>query len=179
MPHRLLLAVPHQAEQPAAVRTESRLLGAGLIPLGTAVTAVAVLGPLVSGVLRYRTSPTSLNQIIGGDAAALAALAPRRTAREVEERVLHGHAASPWRRAGLRGLLPSVRPSHSSSRTGAADLSATLQVRCSGYRNSDSCARVSTPELSRAAGCTTASSPNSWTRTARQQPRGVSPLEQA
>ena len=61
-----------QTEQPAAVRTGSRLLGAGLILLGTAVAAVAVLGPLVSGVLRYRTSPTSPNQIIGGDAAALA-----------------------------------------------------------------------------------------------------------
>ncbi|GAA3927142.1 nitroreductase/quinone reductase family protein [Actinoplanes auranticolor] len=53
---------PQQKDQPAAVRTGSRLLGAGLILLGTAVAAVAVLRPLVSGLLRYRTSPTGLNQ---------------------------------------------------------------------------------------------------------------------
>ncbi len=44
-----------QTEQTATVRTGSGLLGAGLIFLGTAVAAVAVLGPLVSGVLRYRS----------------------------------------------------------------------------------------------------------------------------
>jgi hypothetical protein len=40
------------------------------------VAAVAVLGPLVFDVLRYRISPTSLNQIVGGDAAALTVVAP-------------------------------------------------------------------------------------------------------
>ncbi|SDS71137.1 hypothetical protein [Actinoplanes derwentensis] len=45
------------ADHHAAPRTGNRLLGAGLILLGTAVGAVAVLGPLVSGVLRYRSTP--------------------------------------------------------------------------------------------------------------------------
>ncbi|GIF23552.1 hypothetical protein BJ973_004161 [Actinoplanes tereljensis] len=59
-----------------ADQDRNRLLGAGLVLLGAAVAAVAVLGPFVSGVIRYRTSPTTLNQIIGGDAAALAVVAP-------------------------------------------------------------------------------------------------------
>jgi deazaflavin-dependent oxidoreductase (nitroreductase family) len=53
-----------QTDQPATVRTGSRLLGAGLILLGTAVATVAVLGPLVSGVLRYRRDqPTSVQYL--------------------------------------------------------------------------------------------------------------------
>ncbi|GAA4964246.1 nitroreductase/quinone reductase family protein [Actinoplanes utahensis] len=90
-----------QKDQPAAVRTGSRLLGAGLILLGTAVATVAVLGPLVSGVLRYRTSSTSLNQIIGGDAAALAVVAPVTVA--VGILALRGHPAAP-----LLALAPSI-----------------------------------------------------------------------
>ncbi|MBB2946384.1 hypothetical protein FB565_006152 [Actinoplanes lutulentus] len=86
---------------PAVVRTGSRLLGAGLILLGTAVATVAVLGPLVSGVLRYRTSPTSLNQIIGGDAAALAVVAPATIA--VGVLALRGHRAAP-----VLALAPSI-----------------------------------------------------------------------
>ena len=90
-----------QAEQPSAVRAPNRLLGAGLMLLGTAVAAVAVLGPLVSGVLRYRTSPTSLNQIIGGDAAALAVVAPVTVALWVL--ALRGHPAAP-----VLTLAPSI-----------------------------------------------------------------------
>jgi hypothetical protein len=54
----------------------TRWLGVGLILLGTVVAAVALLGPLVTGVIHYRTSATTLNQVIGGDAAALAIVAP-------------------------------------------------------------------------------------------------------
>lgn len=75
--------------------TASRLLGVGLVLLGTAVAAVAVLGPLVSGVLRYRTSPTSLHQIIGGDAAALAVVAPATVA--VGVLAIRGHPAATTR----------------------------------------------------------------------------------
>jgi hypothetical protein len=85
----------------AAVRPGRRLLGTGLILLGAAVAAVAVLGPLVSGVLRYRTSPTSLNQIIGGDAAALAVVAPAAVA--VGVLALRGHPAAP-----VLALAPSI-----------------------------------------------------------------------
>jgi hypothetical protein len=53
-----------------------RQLTAGLALLGTGVTAAAVLGPLVTGVLEYRTSELARNQIVGGDAAALVVVAP-------------------------------------------------------------------------------------------------------
>ncbi|MEV4280058.1 nitroreductase/quinone reductase family protein [Actinoplanes xinjiangensis] len=90
-----------QRNNPGAVRTGSRLLGTGLILLGTAVASVAMLGPLVSGVLRYRTSPTSLNQIIGGDAAALAVVAP--VTITVGILALRGHPAAP-----VLALAPSI-----------------------------------------------------------------------
>jgi hypothetical protein len=51
-------------------------LGAGLVALGAAIIVLSVLGPLVLGVIRYRTSPTSLNQIVGSDAAGLLLVAP-------------------------------------------------------------------------------------------------------
>jgi hypothetical protein len=45
-----------------------------LLALGMAVSAV--LGPLVLGLLQYRTSPTTLNQLEGSDAAVLFVVAP-------------------------------------------------------------------------------------------------------
>lgn len=44
--------------------------------LALAMTAAAVLGPVVLGLLDYRTSPTTLNQLIGSDAATLFVVAP-------------------------------------------------------------------------------------------------------
>ncbi|GAA2688022.1 hypothetical protein [Actinoplanes palleronii] len=76
-------------------------LGAGLMMLGTAVGAVALLGPLVSDVLRYRTSPTSLNQIIGGDAAALTVVAP--VTISIGVLAARGHPAAP-----ALALAPSI-----------------------------------------------------------------------
>ncbi|MFG2045468.1 hypothetical protein [Dactylosporangium sp. NPDC048998] len=70
-----------------------RLLGAGLILLGAVVAATAVLGPLVTGVLRYHTSGTTLNQVMGGDAAALAVVAPYCLVVGVLS--LRGHPAAP------------------------------------------------------------------------------------
>jgi hypothetical protein len=83
------------------MRTGARLLGAGLLVLGAAVGAVAVLGPLVLDMLRYRTSPTSLNQIIGGDAAALAVVVPVTIA--VGILALRDHPAAP-----VLALAPSI-----------------------------------------------------------------------
>ncbi|GIM89975.1 hypothetical protein [Paractinoplanes toevensis] len=65
------------------------------------MATVAVLGPLVSGVLRYRTSPTSLNQIIGGDAAVLVVVAPVTVA--VGVLAWRGHPAAP-----VLALAPSI-----------------------------------------------------------------------
>jgi hypothetical protein len=83
------------------MRTQNRLLGAGLVMLGMAVATVAVLGPLVLDVLRYRISATSLNQIVGGDAAALAVVAPITVA--VGVLAMRGHRAAP-----VLALAPSI-----------------------------------------------------------------------
>jgi hypothetical protein len=75
-------------------------LGTGLIVLGVAVAVVSVLGPLVLGAIRYRTSSTSLNQIVGSDAAGLLLVAP--FSLVVGLLVLLG------RPVGRLGLAPSV-----------------------------------------------------------------------
>jgi hypothetical protein len=61
--------------EPAGSRGGLPLAGVlALLALGMAVSAV--LGPLVLGLLQYRTSPTTLNQLEGSDAAVLFVLAP-------------------------------------------------------------------------------------------------------
>jgi hypothetical protein len=47
-----------------------------LIALGLGVAASSLLGPLGLGLMRYRTSETTLNQLLGSDAAALFIVAP-------------------------------------------------------------------------------------------------------
>ena len=83
------------------MRTGTGLLGAGLLVLGAAVGAVAVLGPLVLDVLRYRTAATGVNQIVGGDAAALAVVVPVTVA--VAVLAVRGHPAAP-----VLALAPSI-----------------------------------------------------------------------
>jgi hypothetical protein len=75
-------------------------LGIGLIGLGVTVTAVSLLGPLALGTIRYRTSPTSLNQIVGSDAAGLFLVAPFS--------VVVGVLVLLGRRVGRLGLAPSL-----------------------------------------------------------------------
>ncbi|HST82221.1 MAG TPA: hypothetical protein VLL08_10845 [Kineosporiaceae bacterium] len=57
------------------MRTD-RLLGAGLASLGGLVIVYVLLGPLVLDVIHFRTSASGLNQIRGGDLAALVVVAP-------------------------------------------------------------------------------------------------------
>jgi hypothetical protein len=83
------------------VNTRDRLLGVGLVLLGAAVAVVAVLGPLVFDVLRYRTSATSMNQIIGGDAAVLMVVMPVSVA--VGVLAIRGHPAAP-----ILAVAPSI-----------------------------------------------------------------------
>jgi hypothetical protein len=83
------------------MREDTRPLGAGLVILGGALAAVAVLGPLVLNVLRYRTSPTTMNQIMGGDAAALAVVVPVTVA--VGVLAIRRHPAAP-----VLALAPSI-----------------------------------------------------------------------
>ncbi len=51
-------------------------LAIGLIVLGLGSAAIAILGPLVTGVIRYHFSEAAMNQIRGGDVAGLALMAP-------------------------------------------------------------------------------------------------------
>ena len=61
--------------KPAGSRGGLLLAGVlALLALGMAVSAV--LGPLVLGLLQYRTSPTTLNQLEGSDAAVLFVVVP-------------------------------------------------------------------------------------------------------
>lgn len=69
------------------------LLGAGLFALATLIVGYAVLGPLVLDVIHFRTSASGLNQIRGGDLAALAVVAPVCVA--VGALAWHGHPAAP------------------------------------------------------------------------------------
>jgi len=78
-----------------------RWLAAELILLGGVVATTAVLGPLVTGKLRYHTSATTLNQVMGGDAAALLVVAPFCVV--VGILALRGHPAAP-----VLALAPGV-----------------------------------------------------------------------
>lgn len=52
------------------------MLAAVLVVLAAGISAAAIAGPLVLGVLDYRTSETTENQLLGSDAAALFVAAP-------------------------------------------------------------------------------------------------------
>jgi hypothetical protein len=54
----------------------NRLLGAGLFTLAALIVGYAVLGPLILDVIHFRTSASGLNQVRGGDLAALVVVAP-------------------------------------------------------------------------------------------------------
>ena len=53
-----------------------RFVGALVVVLGVVVALVALLGPLVTGTLTYHVSPSAADQVRGGDAVALALVAP-------------------------------------------------------------------------------------------------------
>jgi hypothetical protein len=52
------------------------LLAAAVAGLGAAIALTSLMGPLALDLMRYRTSPTTLNQLLGSDAAALFVVAP-------------------------------------------------------------------------------------------------------
>jgi len=83
------------------MRTKETWLSAGLLALGIGVAVCALLGPLALGVIAYRTSVTSLDQIVGADAVGLFLVAPLSIAAGVL--VLRGR-----RGAALLGLAPAV-----------------------------------------------------------------------
>jgi hypothetical protein len=74
------------------MRTD-RVLGAGLVSLGGLIIVYALLGPLVLNVIQFRTSASGLNQIRGGDLAALLVVAP--VCLAVGRLAWRGHPAAP------------------------------------------------------------------------------------
>lgn len=55
---------------------KARALGIALILMGVGVAVTALLGPLVGDLIRYHASQGAINQVMGGDVAALFLVAP-------------------------------------------------------------------------------------------------------
>jgi hypothetical protein len=73
--HVRLIPDAESGDRPAPL-TNSRLLGTLLIILGAGTAAAALLGPLVTGVIEYHVSEGARDQVMGGDVAVLALVAP-------------------------------------------------------------------------------------------------------
>ncbi len=71
-----LLAPTPTAGPPPRPAPSWRPLTAALTVLAALLAAAALLGPLVLDAVTYRTSVTTLNQLLGSDAAVLAVVAP-------------------------------------------------------------------------------------------------------
>lgn len=84
------LSAPAPARQS---ETRNLWLAAGLILLGIGAALVAVLGPLVAGVIEYHVSEGAVNQVIGGDLAGLVLVAPVSIIAGIL--VWRGHLAGP------------------------------------------------------------------------------------
>ena len=78
-----------------------RTLALMLTALGLGLLSAPLLGPLVLGVMEYRTSPTTLHQLLGSDAAALLVVAPLCFLAALL--VAHGRFAGPPLAAGIGG----------------------------------------------------------------------------
>ncbi|GGM21306.1 hypothetical protein GCM10011608_02470 [Micromonospora sonchi] len=65
-----------RAPQRPPLHWQSRLLAWALAAAAGVIAAAALVGPLGLGLMRYRTSDTTLNQLLGSDAAALFVVAP-------------------------------------------------------------------------------------------------------
>lgn len=70
-----------------------RVLGTALASLGGLIIVYVVLGPLVLDVIHFRTTPSGLNQVRGGDLAALVVVAP--VCMAVGRLAWRGHPAAP------------------------------------------------------------------------------------
>ena len=78
---------------PSRFRSRRTWLALGLFVLGFGAAAVSLLGPLVGNVIRYHASQGAVNQIIGGDVAGLALMAPVSILAGIL--VWRGHVAGP------------------------------------------------------------------------------------
>jgi hypothetical protein len=79
--------------------TTRAVLAAASALLASTIAAASLLGPVGVEVLRYRTSPTTLNQLVGSDVAALVVAAP--LAVVAAFLVLRCHRAGPLLATGV------------------------------------------------------------------------------
>jgi hypothetical protein len=86
-----------KAPEMRIVSKRHQLLALMLVMLALGMALASILGPLVLGLMTYRTSPTTLNQLEGSDAAALFVVAPLTLVTALL--AARGHPAAP--------LLPS------------------------------------------------------------------------
>lgn len=74
--------------------SRQRTMTAALVAaLGVGIAGASMLGPLIFAMIRYRTSDTTINQIVGGDLAGLVVVAP--TALVASVLLFRGHRAGP------------------------------------------------------------------------------------
>jgi hypothetical protein len=86
------VSLAHQPRRTAAISPQAatrRWLALGLLVIAAGLTAVALLGPLASGLIDYRVTETLKNQTIGLDAVSLFVVAPLSVFAAV--RVRQGH----------------------------------------------------------------------------------------
>lgn len=92
------------AAQPAMnvrrrLRTLNRMLALVLVALGSGMAAASLVGPLGFGLMQYRTSETTVNQLLGSDAAALFVVFPATVATAFL--VFRNHPAGPLLASGI------------------------------------------------------------------------------
>lgn len=88
-------AISRNEATSTAIKTRRHLwsLGIGQVLLGLGAAVVALLGPLVAGVIEYHASEGAVNQVVGGDVAGLLLVAPVSILAGIL--TLRGHTAGP------------------------------------------------------------------------------------
>lgn len=102
MTAQLTVRSPQRPARPLpAAHGHPRLLAGTLAATGLAIAAASLLGPLGLDLMRYRTSDTTLNQLLGSDAAALVVVAPLALAAALL--ALRRHPVAPLLATGIGG----------------------------------------------------------------------------
>ena len=91
--------VEQRGAGPRTAAPAHRLLPGVLVALAIGVATASVVGPLVLDLMRYRTSPTTLNQLLGSDAAALFLVSPLTLVAAAL--ALRGHRSAPVLASGI------------------------------------------------------------------------------
>ncbi|WP_124813021.1 hypothetical protein [Micromonospora globispora] len=102
MTAQLTIRSPQRPARPLpSVHGHPRLLAGALAATALAIAAASLLGPLGLDLIRYRTSHTTLNQLLGSDAAALVVVAPLALAAALL--ALRRHPVAPLLATGIGG----------------------------------------------------------------------------